>query len=113
MLAVSYAAYFVIFVYLASRVLNLTYNHAAMSGFALRSTVRARPDAPVRVQHIRHPAQPRHADSVGDDPHGALSRFALMLLASDDPDTLEAEGQGDVSAVGAEIDHVFDMDIGL
>ena len=37
----------------------------------------------------------------------------LVLLASDDPDTLEAEGQGDVSAVGAEIDHVFDMDIGL
>jgi uncharacterized membrane protein YjgN (DUF898 family) len=37
----------------------------------------------------------------------------LVLLASDDPNTLEAERQGDVSAVGAEIDHVFDMDIGL
>jgi len=114
MLVMSYTAYFVIFVYLASRVLNLTYNHAAMSGFALRSTVRARDLMRLYLFNTLGILL-----SVGMLIPWAMIRMAryrasrLVLLASDDPNTLEAEGQGDVSAVGAEIDHVFDMDIGL
>jgi uncharacterized membrane protein YjgN (DUF898 family) len=114
MLAVSYAAYFVIFVYLASRVLNLTYNHAALSGFSLRSTVRARD-----LMRLYFFNTLGILLSIGMLIPWAMIRMAryrasrLVLLTSDDLDTLEAEGQGDVSAVGAEIDHVFDMDIGL
>jgi len=114
MMAVSYAAYFVIFVYVASRVLNLTYNHAAMSGFALRSSVRARD-----LMRLYFFNTLGILLSLGMLIPWAMVRMAryrasrLVLLASDDLDTLEAEGQGEVSAVGAEIDHVFDMDIGL
>jgi len=114
MMVVSYAAYFVIFVYLASRVLNLTYNHAAMSGFALRSTVRARDLMRLYLFNTLGILL-----SAGMLIPWAMIRMAryrasrLVLLATDDPNTLEAEGQGDISAVGAEIDHVFDMDIGL
>jgi uncharacterized membrane protein YjgN (DUF898 family) len=114
MMAVSYAAYFVIFVYVASRVLNLTYNHAAMSGFALRSSVRARD-----LMRLYFFNTLGILLSLGMLIPWAMIRMAryrasrLVLLASDDLDTLEAEGQGEVSAVGAEIDHVFDMDIGL
>ena len=114
MMVVSYAAYFVIFVYLASRVLNLTYNHTAMSGFALRSTVRARDLMRLYLLNTLGILL-----SAGMLIPWAMIRMAryrasrLVLLATDDPDTLEAEGQGEVSAVGAEIDHVFDMDIGL
>jgi uncharacterized membrane protein YjgN (DUF898 family) len=114
MMVVSYAAYFVIFVYIASRVLNLTYNHAAMAGFALRSTVRARDLMRLYLFNTLGILL-----SAGMLIPWAMIRMAryrasrLVLLASDDPNTLEAEGQGDVSAVGAEIDHVFDMDIGL
>ena len=114
MMAVTYAAYFVIFVYLASRVLNLTYNHTAMSGFApALDRARTRPDAPVFFNTLGILL------SLGMLIPWAMIRMAryrasrLVLLASDDLDTLEAEGQGEVSAVGAEIDHVFDMDIGL
>jgi len=114
MMAVSYAAYFVIFVYVASRVLNLTYNHAAMSGFALRSSVRARD-----LMRLYFFNTLGILLSLGMLIPWAMVRMAryrasrLVLLASDDLDTLEAEGQDEVSAVGAEIDHVFDMDIGL
>ena len=113
-LVVSYAAYFAIFVYIASRVLNLTYNHAAMAGFALRSTVRARDLMRLYLFNTLGILL-----SIGMLIPWAMIRMAryrasrLVLLATDDPDTLEAEAQGDVSAVGAEIDHVFDMDIGL
>ena len=114
MMVVTYAAYFVIFVYLASRVLNLTYNHAAMAGFALRSTVRARDLMRLYLLNTLGILL-----SAGMLIPWAMIRMAryrasrLVLLATDDPNTLEAEGQGEVSAVGAEIDHVFDMDIGL
>ena len=114
MMAASYAFYFVVFVYIASRILNLTYNHAAIAGFALRSTVRARDLMRLCALNTLGILL-----SLGMLIPWAMIRMAryrasrLVLLASDDPDTLEAEGQGDVSAVGAEIDHVFDMDIGL
>ncbi|HEY2394853.1 MAG TPA: YjgN family protein [Rudaea sp.] len=114
MLAVAYAGYFVIFVYLASRVLNLSYNHTAMSGFALRSTVRARD-----LMRLYFFNTLGILLSLGMLIPWAMIRMAryrasrLVLLASDDLDTLEAEAQGEVSAVGAEIDHAFDMDIGL
>ena len=114
MMAVSYAMYFVIFIYLASRVLNLTYNHAAMSGFALRSTVRAR--ELMRLYLLNTIGILLSAGMLIPWAMIRMARYRasrLVLLASDDPNTLEAETQGDVSAVGAEIDHVFDMDIGL
>jgi uncharacterized membrane protein YjgN (DUF898 family) len=114
MMVVSYAAYFVIFVYLASRVLNLTYNHTAMSGFALRSTVRAR-DL-MRLYALNTLGILLSAGMLIPWAMIRMARYRasrLVLLASDDPNTLEAEGHGEVSAVGAEIDHVFDMDIGL
>jgi uncharacterized membrane protein YjgN (DUF898 family) len=113
-LAISYSAYFVIFVYLAARVLNLTYNNAALPGFALRSTVRTRDLMRLYAFNTLGILL-----SLGMLIPWAMIRMAryrasrLVLLASDDPGTIEAEAQGDVSAVGAEIDHVFDMDIGL
>ena len=114
LLALSYVAYFVIFVYLASRILNLTYNKAALSGLALRSTLRAR--GLMRLYAFNTFGI---ILSLGMLIPWAMIRMAryraacMALLASDDLDALDAEGQGEVSAVGAEIDHVFDMDIGL
>jgi uncharacterized membrane protein YjgN (DUF898 family) len=111
---VSYLGYFLIFCYLAARVLNLTYNHAALAGFSLRSSLRAR-DL-IRLYGLNTLAI---LLSLGMLIPWAMIRMAryrasrLVLLASDDLDTLEAEPQGAVSAVGAEIDSVFDLDIGL
>jgi uncharacterized membrane protein YjgN (DUF898 family) len=114
LLALSYAAYFVIFVYLASRILNLTYNKAALAGIALRSSVRARDLLRLYAFNTFGIIL-----SLGMLIPWAMIRMAryraarLVLLAGDDLDSLEGEGQREVSAVGAEIDHVFDMDIGL
>jgi len=110
----TYLAYFVIFVYVAARVLNLTYNNTSLEGLRLHSSVRARDLMRLYAFNTFGILL-----SLGMLIPWAMIRMAryrasrLMLLASDDPDTLEAEGQGDVSAIGAEIDHVFDMDIGL
>jgi uncharacterized membrane protein YjgN (DUF898 family) len=112
--ALVYAVYFVIFVYLASRVLNLTYNKTTLEGLALRSTVRAR-DL-MRLYAFNTFGIILSAGMLIPWAMIRMARYRagrLVLLADDDIDTLAAEGQGDVSAVGAEIDHVFDMDIGL
>jgi len=109
-----YVVYFVIFVYLASRVLNLTYNKTTLEGLGLRSTVRAR-DL-MRLYAFNTFGIILSAGMLIPWAMIRMARYRasrLVLLADDDIDTLAAEGQGDVSAVGAEIDHVFDMDIGL
>ena len=109
-----YLAYFAIFVFLAARVLNLTYNNVVIEGFRLRSTVRARD-----LMRLYFFNTLGILLSLGILIPWAMIRMAryrasrLMLLASDDLDTLEAEAQGEISAVGAEIDHAFDMDICL
>ncbi len=52
-----YLAYFAIFVFLAARVLNLTYNNVVIEGSACAlDRARTRSDAPVLLQHARHPA---------------------------------------------------------
>jgi uncharacterized membrane protein YjgN (DUF898 family) len=111
---VSYAAYFVIFVFIAARILNLTYNNAVLEGFRLRSSVRAR-DL-LRLYFFNTCGI---LLSIGMLIPWAMIRMAryrasrMVLVAEGDLDALRAEGQGDVSAVGAEVDHVFDLDIGL
>jgi uncharacterized membrane protein YjgN (DUF898 family) len=109
-----YLVYFLMFVYLASRIVNLTYNNAALEGFRLRSTVRARDLLKLYFFNTFGILL-----SLGMLIPWAMIRMAryrasrLVLVAPDDLGSFAAEGQGDVSAVGAEIDHVFDLDIGL
>jgi uncharacterized membrane protein YjgN (DUF898 family) len=114
-LAVIYAVYFAVFVYIASRILNLTYNNAALDGFRLRSSVRAR-DL-LRLYFFNTCGI---LLSLGMLIPWAMIRMAryrasrLMLVADGgDLDALTVEEQGHVSAVGAEVDQVFDLDVGL
>ena len=112
--AAMYAIYFTLFVYLAARIVNLTYNNAALDGFGFRSSVRARSLMRLYVFNTLGIVL-----SLGMLVPWAMIRMAryrasqLVLLAVGDLDALEAEAQGEVSAIGAEMDQVFDLDIGL
>src|SRR5262249_28864866 len=109
-----YLIYFLVFVFIASRVINLTYNSAMLEGVRLRSSVRARDLARLSL-----------LDTLAILPsRGMLIPWAmigmaryrasrLVLVAEGDLDALKSESEGQVSAVGAEMDHVFDLDIGL
>jgi uncharacterized membrane protein YjgN (DUF898 family) len=109
-----YFGYFLAWVYVYSRITNLTYNEAELDGYRLRSTLgafelvklyllntvailltlgMAIPWAAIRMAHYR--------------------AAHLELVAPGDLDSFTAEWQRDESALGAEMDNLFDLDIGL
>ena len=109
-----YFGYFLAWVYIYSRIANLTYNQAELDGYRFRSTLgafdlvklylvntvailltfgMAIPWAAIRMARYRA----AHLEVVA--PHGL--------------DGFTAESQRYESAVGSEMDNLFDLDIGL
>jgi len=109
-----YFGYFLIWVYLAARIANLTYNGADLDGYRLRSSLQARELLGLYLTNTLAVLV-----SLGLLIPWAMIRMAryraarMVLLAPRNLDDFHAESQRDESALGAEIDHFFDMDIGL
>ncbi len=112
--ALFYAAYFVIYVFLAAALANLVYNHVELGGRRLRSTLQGH-----RLLAIYAANTLAVLCSAGLLIPWAKIRLAryraenLSLLATDDFDGMRAERRGEVDATAAEVDGLFDIDIGL
>lgn len=114
MMGVMYAGYFVVFVFLAAALANLVYNHVDIGGRRLRSRLQGR-----RLLAIYAGNTLGILLSAGLLIPWAKVRLAryraetLSLLAVDDLEGLVAERAGEVDATAAEVDGLFDIDIGL
>ena len=114
MVGFTYLGYFLGWIYLSSRIANLTYNQSELDGYRLRSTLRARDLA--RLYLLNTIAI---LCTLGLAVPWAAVRLAryraerLELIAPRDLDTFTAELQRQESALGAEMDNLFDLDIGL
>ncbi len=114
MVTVFYGSYFVIYVFLAAALANLVYNHVELGGRRLRSTLKGH-----RLLAIYAGNTFAILLSLGLLIPWAKIRLAryraesLALLAADDLDGMRAERLSDVDATAAEVDGLFDIDIGL
>jgi len=114
MAGMGYLGYFLAWIYLSSRIANLTYNQAELGGFRLRSTLRARDLLSLYLVNTA-----AVLGTLGLAVPWAAIRLAryraehLELAAPRDLDGFIAEPQRYESALGAEMDHLFDLDIGL
>jgi uncharacterized membrane protein YjgN (DUF898 family) len=114
MIGLTYLGYFLAWIYLASRITNLIYNQTQLDGYSLRSTLRARDLA--RLYLVNTVAV---LGTLGMAVPWAAIRMAryraerLRLIAPRDLDYFTAEPQRHESALGAELDNLFDVDIGL
>jgi uncharacterized membrane protein YjgN (DUF898 family) len=112
--ALIYVGYFFSFVYLAARITNLVYNHTEIDGHRLRSTVRARDLLGLYLSNTV-----AILASLGMLIPWAMVRMAryraqhLVLIALGDLDRFSREARHDEGAAGAEMDALFDLDIGL
>ena len=101
-------------VYIYSRITNLTYNEAELDGHRLRSTLGAFDLAKLYLANTVAILL-----TLGMAIPWAAIRMAryrathLELVAPGDLDSFTAEWQREESAVGAEMDNLFDLDIGL
>lgn len=113
-IALFYAAYFVVWVFLAAALVNLVYNHVDIDGRRLRSTLKGH-----RLLALYAGNTIGILVSAGLLIPWAKIRLAryraetLSLLAADDLEGMRAESLGDVDATAAEVDGLFDIDIGL
>jgi len=109
-----YFGYFLAWVYIASRIANLTYGQAELDGYRLRSTLGAFDLAKLYLGNTIAILL-----TLGMAIPWAAIRLAqyraahLELVAPRDLDGFTAEWQRDESALGAEMDNLFDLDIGL
>ncbi|MEO8011753.1 MAG: YjgN family protein [Dokdonella sp.] len=109
-----YAVYFVVWVFLAAALVNLVYNHVEIGGRRLRSTLKGQ-----RLLALYASNTLAILISVGLLIPWAKIRLAryraetLSLLAADDLQDMRAESLGDIDATAAEVDGLFDIDIGL
>lgn len=109
-----YFGYFLAWVYIYSRIMNLTYNQAELDGCRLRSTLGAFDLAKLYLVNTVAILL-----TLGMAIPWAAIRLAqyrsahLELVAQGDLDSLSAEQQREESALGAEMDNLFDLDIGL
>ena len=114
MMGVIYAGYFVVFVFLTAALANLVYNHVDIGGRRLRSRLQGH-----RLLAIYAGNTLAILLSAGLMIPWAKIRLAryraetLSLLAADDLEGLVAERRGEVDATAAEVDGLFDIDIGL
>ncbi|HMM67332.1 MAG TPA: YjgN family protein [Dokdonella sp.] len=109
-----YAGYFVVLAFLAAAISNLIYNHVEIDGRRFRSTLKGH-----RLLWIYFSNTVAILASVGLLIPWAMVRLAryraecLSLVATDDFNGMRAESSGNVDATAAEVDGLFDIDIGL
>lgn len=109
-----YAGYFVVLAFLAAALSNLVYNHVEIDGRRFRSTLKGH-----RLLWIYFSNTIAILASVGLLIPWAMVRLAryraecLSLVATDDFNGMRAESSGNVDATAAEVDGLFDIDIGL
>jgi len=109
-----YAGFFLIGIYVVSRITNLVYNKAELDGHRMRSTLRAR-DL-IRLYAVNTVAI---LFTFGMLIPWAMIRMAkyraaqLALLACGDLDTFVAVASAEEGATGAELDVLFDVDLGF
>ncbi|MEO8460898.1 MAG: YjgN family protein [Dokdonella sp.] len=109
-----YAMYFVIFAFIAAAVTNLVFNHIDIGPHRMRSTLRGS-----RLLWIYFSNTVAILASIGLLIPWAMVRLAryradnLFVIARGDLGAFAGEPQGEVGAAAAEIDNVFDIDIGV
>jgi uncharacterized membrane protein YjgN (DUF898 family) len=109
-----YAGYFAIFAFLAAAISNLVYNHVHIEDHGLRSNLKG-----ARLLWIYFGNTLAILASVGLLIPWAMIRLAryraecLVFVQGGDLDRFVAAAQDDVGATGAEMDGLFDIDIGL
>ena len=114
MTAFMYLGYFVVLAFLAASIANLIYNHIDIDGRRLRSTLKGQ-----RLLWIYAGNTIAILGSAGLLIPWAKIRLAqyradcLCLLAADDFNDMLAERAIGVDATAAEVDGLFDIDIGL
>jgi len=114
LIAFTYFGYFLAWVYIYSRITNLTYNEAELDGHRLRSTLGAFDLAKLYLANTVAILL-----TLGMAIPWAAIRMAryraahVELLAPSDLDSFTPESQREESALGAEMDNLFDLDIGL
>jgi len=112
--ASEYAGFFLIGIYVVSRITNLVYNNAELDGHRMRSTLRARDLIWLYVNNTF-----AILFTFGMLIPWAMIRMAkyraaqLTLLACGDLDTFVAVASAEESATGAEMDVLFDVDLGF
>jgi uncharacterized membrane protein YjgN (DUF898 family) len=109
-----YSGYFVVLAFLAAAISNLIYNHVEIGGRRFQSTLKGR-----RLLWLYFSNTVAILASAGLLIPWAKVRLAryraecLSLFAFDDFNGMRAERSGDVDATAAEVDGLFDIDIGL
>ena len=114
MMAVLYAGYFVVFVFLTAALVNLVYNHVDIGGRRLQSRLKGR--RLLAIYALNTLAILASAGLLIPWAKIRLARYraeCTSLLARDDLDGLVAERRGEIDATAAEVDGLFDIDIGL
>jgi len=112
--AFEYAGFFLIGIYVVARVTNLVYNKTELDGHRLQSSLRARDLMALYVGNTF-----AILFSAGLLIPWAMVRMAkyrascLTLLASGDLDTFVAVASAEENATGAEMDVLFDVDLGF
>jgi uncharacterized membrane protein YjgN (DUF898 family) len=109
-----YAGMFMVFVYVNSRINNLVYNHLTVAGNRVRSELKA--SELIWIYLVNSAAI---LCTLGMAIPWAMIRMAqyraarLTLISAGTLDSFRAVHSGDESAVGAEVDAFFDIDIGF
>ena len=109
-----YLGYFIVLAFLAAALTNLIYNHIDIDGRRFRSTLKGK-----KLLWIYASNTAAILCSAGLMIPWAMIRLAqyradcLCLLASDDFNSMVAERSIGVDATAAEVDGLFDIDIGL
>ncbi|MBN8481185.1 MAG: DUF898 domain-containing protein [Xanthomonadales bacterium] len=114
MMAVLYAGYFVVFVFLSAALVNLVYNHVDIGGRRLQSRLKGR--RLLAIYALNTLAVLASAGLLIPWAKIRLARYraeSTGLLARDDLEGLVAERRGEIDATAAEVDGLFDIDIGL
>ncbi|MET0232397.1 MAG: YjgN family protein [Rhodanobacteraceae bacterium] len=109
-----YASYFAVWVFLAAALSNLLYNHTDLGPHGFRSTLEGR-----KLLWIYAGNTAAILASAGFMIPWAKVRLAryraenLVVLSAGDLDDFRAESRADIGAAAAEMDGLFDIDIGL
>jgi uncharacterized membrane protein YjgN (DUF898 family) len=113
-MTVMYSGYFVVLAFLAAALANLIFNHVDIGGRRFRSTLKGH-----HLLWIYFSNTVAILASAGLLIPWAMIRLAryradrLNLIASDDFSDLVAERSVGIDAIAAEVDGLFDIDIGL
>jgi uncharacterized membrane protein YjgN (DUF898 family) len=114
MVAFMYSGYFIVLAFLAAAISNLIFNHIEIDGRRFRSTLKGS-----RLLWIYFGNTVAILASAGLLIPWAMVRLAryradcLSLFAADDFNGMRAERAVDIDAMAAEVDGLFDIDIGL